>query len=170
MTTLFLLAGIALPLPLLLLFYRCRTKGLSKVLFWVGILLFFAWLLPLLEFYIKTPLEEPAAASKTPNPSKGWLNKSGASTYLVYLDVYGLPWIGLFAPFLWCLGGALLIRATLSKSDFSGGRKFSFIISSLMFASVFVFLILFYFYIDKESGQRGWGFFGPENYWEVNED
>ncbi len=83
------------------------------------------------------------------------------SNFILYLDAHAAPWAIIYSPFLWGLGGALLIYPSFAKYKVSPGRKPSLIIASSLFVSV-IFLLAYYFYlINWGLGESKWDFFGP---------
>lgn len=114
---------------------------------------------------IKAPLEEPASASKTPNPSKAPWYFLGLQEMLVYYD----PWLaGVVFPGMIVNGLMALPYFDLNPK---GNGYYTF--KERPFAIVtylFGFIILWVLLILLGTFLRGpnWSFFGPFEYWDVH--
>ena len=112
---------------------------------------------------IPAPLEEPASAAATPNPSKAPWYFLGLQEMLVYFD----PWMaGVVAPSLIIVG--LMAIPYIDKNPKGNGyytlaeRKFA--IHGFMFG----FIVLWVALVFLGTFLRGpnWNFFGPYQYWD----
>ncbi|MFI4874596.1 MAG: hypothetical protein ACIALR_04635 [Blastopirellula sp. JB062] len=114
---------------------------------------------------LKAPLEEPADAAKTPNPSKAPWYFLGLQEMLVYYD----PWFaGVVAPLV--IVGGLMAIPYLDFNKLGNGyytidqRKFAYVTFQ------FGFLVLWVTFIILGTFLRGpnWNFFGPFEQWDVH--
>jgi hypothetical protein len=144
--------------------------GEVKVLVWPHLLyiefivgVFVTALLLVWSIVIEAPLEEPASAARTPNPSKAPWYFLGLQEMLVYFD----PWMaGVVAPSLIIVG--LMAIPYLDKNPKGNGyytikdRKFA--IGGFMVG----FLVLWIALILLGTAFRGpnWNFFGPFEFWD----
>jgi hypothetical protein len=114
---------------------------------------------------LQAPLEEPASAVKTPNPSKAPWYFLGLQEMLVYYD----PWMaGVVLPSM-VVGGLMAIPYI----DFNKAGNGYYTIDQRKFAYVmfqFGFLVLWVTLIVMGTFLRGpnWNFFGPYEYWDVH--
>ncbi|MBM3998420.1 MAG: hypothetical protein FJ297_02565 [Planctomycetes bacterium] len=112
---------------------------------------------------LKAPLEEPASAVKTPNPSKAPWYFLGLQEMLVYYD----PWMaGVVLPSLIIVG-----LAAIPYLDFNKKGNGYYTIDERKFAYVmfqFGFLLLWVTLIVMGTFLRGpnWNFFGPYETWD----
>jgi hypothetical protein len=119
-------------------------------------------LLLIWAYYVKAPLEEPAATAKTPDPSKAPWYFLGLQEMLVYYD----PWLaGVVFPSL-IIGGLMAIPYI--DPNVKGNGYFTF--KERPFAIVtflFGFIVLWVLLIILGTFLRGpgWNFFGPYAYW-----
>jgi len=114
---------------------------------------------------LKAPLEEPASAVKTPNPSKAPWYFLGLQEMLVYYD----PWMaGVVAPSLIIFG--LMAIPYLDFNKKGNGyytieeRKFSYIIFQFGFIVLWVTLIVMGTFLRGPN----WNFFGPFETWDAH--
>ena len=114
---------------------------------------------------LKAPLEEPASAVKTPNPSKAPWYFLGLQEMLVYFD----PWMaGVVLPSLVVVG--LMAIPFLDFNKEGNGyytikqRKFSYIIFQIGFLELWVTLIILGTFLRGPN----WNFFGPYEIWDVH--
>ncbi len=149
-----------------------EEDGDVKVLVWPHLLyiefivgIFVMALMVIWSVGIMAPLEEPASAARTPNPSKAPWYFLGLQEMLVYFD----PWMaGVVAPSLIIVGLMALPYLdtnpkgngyyTIAERRFAiGGFSFGFFV--LWIALIFMGTVL-----------RGpnWNFFGPFEYWDVH--
>ena len=114
---------------------------------------------------LQAPLEEPASAVKTPNPSKAPWYFLGLQEMLVYYD----PWMaGVVLPGM-VVGGLMAIPYI----DFNKQGNGYYTIDQRKFAYVtfqFGFLVLWVTLIVMGTFLRGpnWNFFGPFEYWDAH--
>ncbi|WP_254506611.1 hypothetical protein [Anatilimnocola floriformis] len=114
---------------------------------------------------LQAPLEEPASAVKTPNPSKAPWYFLGLQEMLVYYD----PWMaGVVLPGM-VVGGLMAIPYI----DFNKAGNGYYTIDQRKFAYVtfqFGFLVLWVTLIVMGTFLRGpnWNFFGPFEYWDTH--
>ena len=114
---------------------------------------------------VMAPLEEPASAAATPNPSKAPWYFLGLQEMLVYFD----PWMaGVVAPSLIIVG--LMAIPYLDKNPKGNGyytiaeRKFAIL------GFMFGFIVLWVALVFLGTFLRGpnWNFFGPYQYWDTH--
>jgi hypothetical protein len=112
---------------------------------------------------LQAPLEEPASAVKTPNPSKAPWYFLGLQEMLVYYD----PWMaGVVLPSLIVFG--LMAIPYLDFNKAGNGyytieeRKFAYIVFQLGFLLMWVTLIVMGTFLRGPN----WNFFGPFEYWD----
>jgi hypothetical protein len=112
---------------------------------------------------LQAPLEEPASAVKTPNPSKAPWYFLGLQEMLVYYD----PWMaGVLLPSLIVFG--LMAIPFLDFNKQGNGyytieqRKFSYIIFQFGFLELWVTLIILGTFFRGPN----WNIFGPFEYWD----
>ncbi len=122
-------------------------------------------LLILWGILLKAPLEEPASAVKTPNPSKAPWYFLGLQEMLVYYD----PWMaGVVLPSLIIVG--LMAIPFLDFNKAGNGyytiaeRKFSYIIFQIGFLEMWITLIV----LGTLLRGPNWNFFGPYEHWDVH--
>lgn len=114
---------------------------------------------------LQAPLEEPASAAKTPNPSKAPWYFLGLQEMLVYYD----PWMaGVVLPSMILVGLMAIPYIDFNKQG-NGYYTFNerpFAIITFMFG----FLPLWVAMIVLGTFLRGpnWNFFGPYEYWDVH--
>ena len=114
---------------------------------------------------LQAPLEEPASAVKTPNPSKAPWYFLGLQEMLVYYD----PWMaGVVLPSLVVFG-----LMAIPYIDFNKKGNGYYTIDQRMFAYVmfqFGFLVLWVTLIVMGTFLRGpnWNFFGPYEIWDAH--
>ncbi len=114
---------------------------------------------------LQAPLEEPASAVKTPNPSKAPWYFLGLQEMLVYYD----PWMaGVVLPSM-VVGGLMAIPYI----DFNKTGNGYYTIDQRKFAYItfqFGFLVLWVTLIVMGTFLRGpnWNFFGPYEYWDTH--
>ncbi|MEZ4272369.1 MAG: hypothetical protein R3C68_13380 [Myxococcota bacterium] len=147
-----------------------EEDGEVKVLVWPHLLyiefivgVFVTALLLLWSIGIQAPLEEPASAARTPNPSKAPWYFLGLQEMLVYFD----PWMaGVVAPSLIVVG--LMALPYLDRNPKGNGyytlkeRRFA------IYGFCFGFLVLWIALILLGTAFRGpnWNFFGPFDFWD----
>jgi len=149
-----------------------EQEGDDKVLVWPDLvyteLICMVVLTVILVFWgmaLQAPLEEPATAVKTPNPSKAPWYFLGLQEMLVYFD----PWLaGVVLPSL-ILGGLMAIPYIDFNKKGNGYYCFEqrrFAISTFLFG----FLPLWIAMIVLGTFLRGpnWNFFGIYEYWDVH--
>ena len=114
---------------------------------------------------LKAPLEEPASAVKTPNPSKAPWYFLGLQEMLVYFD----PWMaGVVLPSLVVAG--LMAIPYLDFNKQGAGyytikeRKFAYLIFQFGFLELWVTLIILGTFLRGPN----WNFFGPYEIWDVH--
>lgn len=143
-----------------------------KVLVWPHLLyiefivgIFVTALLLVWSITINAPLEEPASAARTPNPSKAPWYFLGLQEMLVYFD----PWMaGVVAPSLIIVG--LMAIPYLDKNPKGNGyytiKERYFAIQSWFFG----FFVLWIALVFLGTALRGpnWNFFGPYEYWDIH--
>lgn len=114
---------------------------------------------------LQAPLEEPASAVKTPNPSKAPWYFLGLQEMLVYYD----PWMaGVVLPSI-ILGGLMAIPYIDFNKRGNGyytfnERKFSVITFMFGFLPLWVAMIVLGTFIRGPN----WNMFGPYEYWDVH--
>ncbi len=144
----------------------------EKVLVWPDLvyteLICMVALTALLLFWaiaLQAPLEEPASAVKTPNPSKAPWYFLGLQEMLVYYD----PWMaGVVLPSVIVAG-----LMAIPYIDFNKAGNGYYTIDQRKFAYVmfqFGFLVLWVTLIVMGTFLRGpnWNFFGPYEYWDAH--
>ncbi len=114
---------------------------------------------------LQAPLEEPASAVKTPNPSKAPWYFLGLQEMLVYFD----PWMaGVVLPSLIVVG-----LMAIPFLDFNKGgngyytikeRRFAYIVFQLGFLELWVTLIILGTFLRGPN----WNFFGPYEIWDTH--
>lgn len=114
---------------------------------------------------LQAPLEEPASAVKTPNPSKAPWYFLGLQEMLVYYD----PWMaGVVLPNL--VVGGLMAIPYLDFNKRGNGyytieqRKFAYIMFQFGFLVLWVTLIIMGTFLRGPN----WNFFGPYETWDVH--
>lgn len=114
---------------------------------------------------LKAPLEEPASAVKTPNPSKAPWYFLGLQEMLVYFD----PWMaGVVLPSLVVAG--LMAIPYLDFNKAGAGyytikeRRFAYLIFQFGFLELWVTLIILGTFLRGPN----WNFFGPYEIWDVH--
>ena len=147
-----------------------EEDGEVKVLVWPHLLyiefivgVFVTALLLVWSITIAAPLEEPASAARTPNPSKAPWYFLGLQEMLVYFD----PWMaGVVAPGLIVLGLMALpyIDTNPKGNGYYTIKERRFAIGSFTFG----FFVLWIALILLGTAFRGpnWNFFGPFDYWD----
>ncbi len=112
---------------------------------------------------LQAPLEEPASAVKTPNPSKAPWYFLGLQEMLVYYD----PWMaGVLLPSLIIVG--LMAIPFLDFNKKGNGyytieqRKFSYLVFQFGFLEMWVTLIILGTFFRGPN----WNIFGPFEYWD----
>ncbi len=114
---------------------------------------------------LQAPLEEPASAAKTPNPSKAPWYFLGLQEMLVYYD----PWMaGVVLPSMILVGLMAIPYIDFNKlgNGYYTFKERPFAIITFMFG----FLPLWVAMIVLGTFLRGpnWNFFGPYEYWDVH--
>ena len=114
---------------------------------------------------IKAPLEEPASAAKTPNPSKAPWYFLGLQEMLVYYD----PWLaGVVFPSLIIFGLQAIPYIDLNPkgNGYYTFKERPFAITVFLFG----FIVLWALMIMLGTFLRGpnWNFFGPYEFWDVH--
>lgn len=114
---------------------------------------------------LQAPLEEPASAAKTPNPSKAPWYFLGLQEMLVYFD----PWMaGVVLPSMILVGLMAIPYIDFNKlgNGYYTFKERPFAIITFMFG----FLPLWVAMIVLGTFLRGpnWNFFGPYEYWDVH--
>ena len=144
----------------------------EKVLVWPDLvyteLICMIGLTALLTFWavwLQAPLEDPASAVKTPNPSKAPWYFLGLQEMLVYYD----PWMaGVVLPSLIVVG-----LMAIPYMDFNKGgngyytikeRRFAYITFQLGFLELWVTLIV----LGTLLRGPNWNFFGPYEFWDAH--
>ncbi len=114
---------------------------------------------------LKAPLEEPASAVKTPNPSKAPWYFLGLQEMLVYYD----PWMaGVVLPSLVIFG--LMAIPYLDFNKEGNGyytiekRRFAYIMFQIGFLELWVTLIVLGTFLRGPN----WNFFSPFEYWDAH--
>jgi hypothetical protein len=147
-----------------------EEDGEVKVLVWPHLLyiefivgVFVTALLFVWSIGIEAPLEEPASAARTPNPSKAPWYFLGLQEMLVYFD----PWMaGVVAPSLIVVG--LMALPYIDRNPKGNGyytlKERRFAIAGFCFG----FFVLWIALILLGTAFRGpnWNFFGPYDYWD----
>lgn len=147
-----------------------QEGGEVKVLVWPHLLyiefivgVFVTALLLVWSITIQAPLEEPASAARTPNPSKAPWYFLGLQEMLVYFD----PWMaGVVAPSLIIVG--LMALPYIDRNPKGNGyytlKERRFAIASFCFG----FFVLWISLILLGTAFRGpnWNFFGPFDFWD----
>jgi hypothetical protein len=112
---------------------------------------------------LQAPLEEPASAVKTPNPSKAPWYFLGLQEMLVYYD----PWMaGVVLPSLVVFG--LMAIPYIDFNKLGNGyytieqRKFSYLTFQIGFLLMWITLIILGTFLRGPN----WNFFGPYEYWD----
>jgi hypothetical protein len=114
---------------------------------------------------LQAPLEEPASAVKTPNPSKAPWYFLGLQEMLVYYD----PWMaGVVLPGM-VVGGLMAIPYIDFNKQGNGyysidQRKFAYITFQFGFLFLWVTLIVMGTFLRGPN----WNFFGPYEYWDTH--
>ena len=120
-------------------------------------------LLTVWAYYLKAPLEEPAAAARTPDPSKAPWYFLGLQEMLVYFD----PWLaGVVFPTLIIVG---LMAIPYIDMNPKGNGYYTFIERPFAISVfLFGFIVLWVLLIILGTFLRGpgWNFFGPFQYWD----
>jgi hypothetical protein len=114
---------------------------------------------------LQAPLEEPASAAKTPNPSKAPWYFLGLQEMLVYYD----PWMaGVVLPSMILVGMMAIPYIDFNKlgNGYYTFKERQFAVITFMFG----FLPLWVAMIVLGTFLRGpnWNFFGPYEYWDVH--
>ena len=114
---------------------------------------------------LPAPLEEPASAVKTPNPSKAPWYFLGLQEMLVYFD----PWMaGVVLPLLVVNG--LMAIPYLDFNKLGNGyytikqRKFAYLTFQFGFLEIWITLIV----LGTLLRGPNWNFFGPYEYWDAH--
>ncbi|MDZ4688471.1 MAG: hypothetical protein SH850_25635 [Planctomycetaceae bacterium] len=114
---------------------------------------------------LQAPLEEPASAAKTPNPSKAPWYFLGLQEMLVYYD----PWMaGVVLPSMILVG--LMAIPYIDFNKLGNGyytykeRKFAIITFMFGFLPLWVSMIVLGTFLRGPN----WNFFGPYEYWDVH--
>jgi hypothetical protein len=115
--------------------------------------------------WLQAPLEEPASAVKTPNPSKAPWYFLGLQEMLVYYD----PWMaGVVLPSMIIVG--LMAIPYIDFNKLGNGyytikqRRFAYIIFQLGFLELWVTLIV----LGTLLRGPNWNFFGPYEHWDAH--
>ncbi len=114
---------------------------------------------------LKAPLEEPASAVKTPNPSKAPWYFLGLQEMLVYYD----PWMaGVVLPSLVIVGLMAIPYLDFNKKGNGyytiSQRRFAYIIFQVGFLELWVTLIVLGTFLRGPN----WNFFGPFEEWDAH--
>jgi hypothetical protein len=115
--------------------------------------------------WLQAPLEEPASAVKTPNPSKAPWYFLGLQEMLVYYD----PWMaGVVLPSLIIVGLMAIPYIDFNKQG-NGyytikQRRFAYITFQLGFLELWVTLIV----LGTLLRGPNWNFFGPYEFWDAH--
>ncbi|MCA9248222.1 MAG: hypothetical protein KDA42_13935 [Planctomycetales bacterium] len=114
---------------------------------------------------LTAPLEEPASAVKTPNPSKAPWYFLGLQEMLVYYD----PWMaGVVLPSI--IVGGLMAIPFIDFNKAGNGyytikeRKFSYLVFQVGFLELWITLIVLGTFLRGPN----WNFFGPFEYWDAH--
>lgn len=114
---------------------------------------------------LQAPLEEPASAAKTPNPSKAPWYFLGLQEMLVYYD----PWMaGVVLPSIIIVG--LMAIPYIDYNKLGNGyytfneRKFAVVTFLFGFLPLWVAMIVLGTFLRGPN----WNFFGPYEYWDVH--
>jgi hypothetical protein len=112
---------------------------------------------------LKAPLEEPASAVKTPNPSKAPWYFLGLQEMLVYFD----PWYaGVVLPSLVIFGLMAIPYMDFNKEGNGyytiNQRKFAYLVFQFGFLVLWVTLIILGTFLRGPN----WNFYGPFEYWD----
>ena len=114
---------------------------------------------------LPAPIEEPANAAHTPNPSKAPWYFLGLQEMLVYFD----PWLaGILIPMLIMIG--LIIIPYVDRNPKGNGYYTLKERYGAIFVFLFGFFILWVLQVFLGTFLRGpgWNFFGVFEYWDVN--
>ena len=142
----------------------------DKVLVWpdlvyiefIALLLFMAFLI-IWSIVLSAPLEEPANAAATPNPSKAPWYFLGLQEMLVYFD----PWIaGIVFPIFIILGTSAIPYMDINSS---GDGYYSFKarrVGVFIFMYGWVALWLYLIVIGTFFRGPNWNFYGPFEWWD----
>jgi hypothetical protein len=144
----------------------------EKVLVWPDLvyteLICMVALTALLLFWaiaLQAPLEEPASAVKTPNPSKAPWYFLGLQEMLVYYD----PWMaGVVLPSVIVAGLMAIPYIDFNKAGNGyytiDQRKFAYVMFQIGFLVLWVTLIVMGTFLRGPN----WNFFGPYEYWDTH--
>ena len=114
-------------------------------------------------YYIKAPLEEPAAAARTPDPSKAPWYFLGLQEMLVYYD----PWLaGVVFPSLIVVGLMAIpyIDVNPRGNGYYTFKERPFAITVFLFGFIVLWVLLII--LGTFLRGPGWNFFGPYEYWD----
>jgi hypothetical protein len=114
---------------------------------------------------LQAPLEEPASAAKTPNPSKAPWYFLGLQEMLVYYD----PWMaGVVLPSIIIVGMMAIPYIDFNKLGNGyytfNERKFAVVTFTFGFLPLWVAMIVLGTFLRGPN----WNFFGPYEYWDVH--
>jgi len=114
---------------------------------------------------LQAPLEEPASAAKTPNPSKAPWYFLGLQEMLVYYD----PWMaGVVLPSIIIVGMMAIPYIDFNKLGNGyytfNDRKFAVVTFMFGFLPLWVAMIVLGTFLRGPN----WNFFGPYEYWDVH--